>query len=183
MQVGCYLVYCLVVVFYVEKLVVCVKVLYVGDLYWGQVYLGLLINVCQCDCLYGLVMQSIVVGVILFVGGYYDELFYVFIVLVGVIFEMLVYYEELFGFVVLIIVFDDECQVIVLVNGSFYGLVVVVYSCDVVCVMVLGCQLCCGMVYINDQMVNNEFQVFFGGMGDFGNVSCFGGLVSVYEFI
>jgi benzaldehyde dehydrogenase (NAD) len=38
------------------------------------------------------------------------------------------------------------------------------------------------MVHINDQTVNNEFQVPFGGMGVSGNGGRFGGPASVHEF-
>jgi benzaldehyde dehydrogenase (NAD) len=38
------------------------------------------------------------------------------------------------------------------------------------------------MVHINDQTVNNEFQVPFGGMGASGNGGRFGGPANLHEF-
>ncbi len=38
-----------------------------------------------------------------------------------------------------------------------------------------------GMIHVNDQTVNNEFHVPFGGMGASGNGGRFGGLVYIEE--
>ncbi|MCO4858382.1 benzaldehyde dehydrogenase [Herbaspirillum sp. WGmk3] len=182
MQAGRHLVHRSVAALYAEKLAARAKALHVGDPYRGQVHLGPLINARQRDRLHGLVTQSIAAGATLLAGGHYDELFYAPTVLAGVTPEMPVYHEELFGPVAPITVFDDERQAIALVNGSPYGLAAAVHSRDVARATALGRQLRCGMVHINDQTVNNEFQVPFGGMGDSGNASRFGGPASVHEF-
>jgi benzaldehyde dehydrogenase (NAD) len=38
------------------------------------------------------------------------------------------------------------------------------------------------MVHLNDQTVNNKFQVTFGGMGSSGHGGRFGGLANLKEF-
>ena len=48
--------------------------------------------------------------------------------------------------------------------------------------LALARRLHSGMVHINDQTVNNEFHVPFGGMGASGNGGRFGGPVNLDEF-
>lgn len=57
----------------------------------------------------------------------------------GVMFEMCLYCEELFVLVVVILCVDNDDEVVVFVNDSEFGLLVSVFSCDVVCVMVVVC--------------------------------------------
>ncbi|WP_288408611.1 benzaldehyde dehydrogenase [uncultured Herbaspirillum sp.] len=182
MQAGRHLVHRSVAAHYAEKLAARAKALHVGDPNLGQVHLGPLINARQRDRLHGLVSDSIAAGAKLLAGGRYDQLFYAPTVLAEVTPEMPVYGQELFGPVAPITVFDDESEAIDLVNASPYGLAAAIHSRDVARATALGRQLRCGMVHINDQTVNNEFQVPFGGMGDSGNASRFGGPASVHEF-
>lgn len=109
------------------------------------------------DCDFGFLMNEVVVkkqeeqvvdvlvcGVWLLIGGSCDLqglLFYQFIVLVDVLFEVWIFYEEIFGLVVVIVFFDIEDQVVVIVNVSEYGLVVYVYFCDLCCIYWLLCVL------------------------------------------
>ncbi|WP_433693802.1 benzaldehyde dehydrogenase [Herbaspirillum seropedicae] len=182
MQAGRHLVHRSVAAAYADKLAARAKALHVGDPKLGQVHLGPLINVRQRDRLHALVSQSIAAGARLLAGGRYDQLFYSPTVLTDVTPEMPVYEQELFGPVAPITIFDDERQAIELVNASPYGLAAAIHGRDVARATALGRQLRCGMVHINDQTVNNEFQVPFGGMGDSGNASRFGGPASVHEF-
>lgn len=182
MQAGRHLVHRSVAAAYAEKLAARAMALHVGDPHQAQVHLGPLINARQRDRLHGLVTQSVAAGANVLAGGRYEQLFYQPTVLTGVTPDMPVYREELFGPVAPITVFDDDSEAIALVNGSAYGLAAAVHSRDVARATALGRQLRCGMVHINDQTVNNEFQVPFGGMGDSGNASRFGGPASVHEF-
>ncbi|MFJ3056816.1 benzaldehyde dehydrogenase [Herbaspirillum sp. NPDC087042] len=182
MQAGRHLVHRSVAAAYAEKLAARAKALQVGDPHLGQVHLGPLINARQRDRLHALVSESIDAGASVLAGARYDQLFYEPTVLTAVTPGMAVYDQELFGPVAPIAVFDDESEAIEMVNASPYGLAAAIHSRDVARATALGRQLRCGMVHINDQTVNNEFQVPFGGMGDSGNASRFGGPASVHEF-
>lgn len=182
MQAGRHLVHRSVAAAYADKLAARAKALQVGDPHRGQVHLGPLINARQRDRVHALVTEGIAAGAQLLAGGHYEQLFYAPTVLTGVTPQMALYEQELFGPVAPITVFDDEQEAIELVNASPYGLAAAVHSRDVARATALGRQLRCGMVHINDQTVNNEFQVPFGGMGDSGNASRFGGPASVHEF-
>ncbi|MEP3178481.1 MAG: aldehyde dehydrogenase family protein, partial [Lentilitoribacter sp.] len=90
--------------------------------------------------------------------------------------------EEIFGPVAPITVFDTEEEAVALVNSSEYGLAAAVHSRSESRGLKVATQLCSGMLHINDQTVNNEFQVPFGGMGASGNGSRFGGPANIDEF-
>ena len=182
MQAGRHLVHRSVAERYAKKLAERAKALHVGNPNTSQVHLGPLINARQRDRLHRIVTTSIEAGAQALAGGRHDGLFYEPTVLGNVHPDMPAYTEELFGPVAPITVFDDDAQAIALVNGSIYGLSAAIHSRDVARATALGRQLRCGMVHINDQTVNNEFQVPFGGMGDSGNASRFGGPANAHEF-
>jgi benzaldehyde dehydrogenase (NAD) len=92
------------------------------------------------------------------------------------------FHEELFGPVAPITVFDDDDEAVALANGSDYGLAAAIHSKSVARATSLAERLHSGMVHINDQTVNNEFHVPFGGMGASGNGGRFGGPANVHEF-
>ena len=71
---------------------------------------------------------------------------------------------------------------IALANSSAYGLSAAIHSRNIARADAIARRLKTGMVHINDQTVNNEFQVPFGGMGVSGNGGRFGGPASVHEF-
>jgi benzaldehyde dehydrogenase (NAD) len=182
MQAGRHLVHRSVAEAYAEKLAARAKALVVGDPNTAQVHLGPLINARQCERLHGIVTDSIAAGARLLAGGRHDGLFYQATVLADVRPDMAVFTAELFGPVAPITVFDDDAEAIALVNSSAYGLSAAVHGRDIARATAFGRQLRCGMVHINDQTVNNEFQVPFGGMGDSGNGGRFGGPASAHEF-
>ena len=90
--------------------------------------------------------------------------------------------DEIFGPVAPVTVFDSDEEAITLVNSSPYGLAAAVHSGSVARALALASRLKSGMVHVNDQTVNNEFQVPFGGMGASGNGGRFGGPASFDEF-
>lgn len=182
MQAGRHLVHRSVAAQYAEKLAQRAQALHVGNPDTAEVHLGPLINARQRDRLHRIVTLSIDAGARVLAGGRHDGLFYQPTVLADVRPDMPAYTDELFGPVAPITVFDDDAQAIALVNGSAYGLSAGIHSRDLARATALGRQLRCGMVHINDQTVNNEFQVPFGGMGDSGNASRFGGPANAHEF-
>ena len=96
--------------------------------------------------------------------------------------EMSAFTDEIFGPVAPITVFDTDEEAAALVNASAYGLAAAIHSSNVSRAMALANRLHTGMIHINDQTVNNEFHVPFGGMGASGNGGRFGGPANLEEF-
>lgn len=182
MQTGRHLVHRSVAQAYAEKLAERAERLAVGDPHTGEVHLGPLINGRQCDRVHKIVQDSLQAGAQLLAGGTREGLFYRPTVLANVRPEMPAFHEELFGPVAPITVFDTDEEAIELANSSSYGLAAAIHSKSLGRATALAERLHTGMVHINDQTVNNEFQVPFGGMGSSGNGGRFGGPANVHEF-
>lgn len=88
---------------------------------------------------------------------------------------------EIFGLVVVVIFFEDEVEVIVIVNDSEFGLVGVVWMCDVVCVywVVVGVNV--GIFWVNSYKIINVV-LFFGGFNCSG-YGCFSGMEVFYDYM
>ncbi|RTL54197.1 MAG: aldehyde dehydrogenase family protein [Rhodocyclaceae bacterium] len=156
--------------------------LVVGDPATGPVHLGPLINERQAVKVENIVRQSVSMGAKLLTGGRQKGLFFSATVLDKVTPEMPAFTEEIFGPVAPVTIFDTEEEAIALVNSSPYGLAAAVHSRSIPRAISVASRLKAGMVHINDQTVNNEFQVPFGGMGASGNHGRFGGPASFEEF-
>lgn len=79
-------------------------------------------------------------GVILVIGGVLESgMIMVFIIVDGVMFEMDIYVVESFGFVIIVICVKDIEDVVCIVNDMEYGLIVVVYGCNICCVFDIVC--------------------------------------------
>jgi benzaldehyde dehydrogenase (NAD) len=115
-------------------------------------------------------------------GGTREGLLYGATVLSDVRPEMAVFTEEVFGPVAPITVFDNDDEAVALVNSSPYGLAAAIHSRSTPRAVAIAQRLHTGMVHINDQTVNNEFHVPFGGMGASGNGGRFGGPANIEEF-
>ena len=103
-------------------------------------------------------------------------------VIAGVTPGMRVLYEEVFGPVAPVMTFDSDESACALVNESPYGLAAAIHSGSTERALKIANRIQVGMVHINDQTVNNEFQVPFGGMGSSGNSGRFGGPANIEEF-
>jgi benzaldehyde dehydrogenase (NAD) len=182
MQTGRHLVQRKVAERYAELLSERASNLAVGDPLTDQVQLGPLINDRQVARVAGIVNRSVELGARVLAGGKADGRFYPATVLADVTPDMPAWSEEIFGPVAPITVFDTEEEAIALVNSSEYGLAAAVHSLSESRAMRVGSKLRAGMVHINDQTVNNEFQVPFGGMGASGNGSRVGGPANIEEF-
>ncbi|WP_018993040.1 benzaldehyde dehydrogenase [Aromatoleum toluclasticum] len=182
MQAGRHLVHRKVADRYAELLAVRAAKLVVGNPATGPVHLGPLINDRQAAKVAEVVERSAALGARVLAGGKRDGRFFPATVLAGVTPDMPAYTEEIFGPVAPITVFDSDDEAVALVNGSDYGLAVAIHSASISRAQRMATHLNAGMVHINDQTVNNEFQVPFGGMGASGNGSRFGGPASFEEF-
>ncbi|MFW7348414.1 MAG: benzaldehyde dehydrogenase [Pigmentiphaga sp.] len=156
--------------------------LHVGDPHAGPAHLGPIINQRQLDRIAGIVNEAVHAGARALTGGRHEGPFYWPTVLADVTPNMKAFTDEIFGPVAPITVFDTDEEAVALVNSSPYGLAAAIHTRNVQRGMALADRLHTGMIHINDQTVNNEFHVPFGGMGASGNGGRFGGPVNLDEF-
>lgn len=182
MAAGRHLVHRSVVDEYAAKLAARAGALHVGDPNAGPFHLGPLINDRQVARVHEVVTGSIQAGAELLTGGVHEGRFYQPTVLKGVTPEMSAFQSEIFGPVAPITVFDTEDEAIALSNGSEYGLAASIHTASAARGLALAKRLKTGMVHINDQPINCEPQVPFGGMGASGSGGRFGGPASIDEF-
>jgi benzaldehyde dehydrogenase (NAD) len=160
---------------YVELLAERAKRLRLGDPFREEVDLGPIVNQKQLERVDGIVRRSIEGGARLVVGGTHDGLYYRPTVLADVSTELPAWTDEIFGPVAPVVVFDTDDEAVALANDSEYGLTGAVYSRSISRGLALAQRFRSGMVHVNDQTVNDEATVPFGGMGLSGNGSRFGG--------
>ncbi|HSW05629.1 benzaldehyde dehydrogenase [Aquabacterium sp.] len=182
MQAGRHLVHRSVAEAYGQRLKQRAEALHVGNPHAGPAHLGPIINARQLDRVATIVQASLDQGARLLTGGTHEGLFYRPTVLADVRPEMPAFADEIFGPVAPITVFDSDDEAVALVNASPYGLAAAIHSASVSRAMALANRLHTGMIHVNDQTVNNEFHVPFGGMGASGNGGRFGGPANLDEF-
>jgi benzaldehyde dehydrogenase (NAD) len=91
------------------------------------------------------------------------------------------YTEEIFGPVAPIMTFDSVDDVVELATGSEYGLSVGIIGRDLGKAMEIADRIPSGLVHINDQTINDEATIPFGGVGASG-VGRQGGLANLEAF-
>jgi benzaldehyde dehydrogenase (NAD) len=153
-----------------------------GDPYREEVDLGPIVNQKQLERVDGIVRRSVEGGARVVTGGTYDGLFYRPTVLTDVTADQAAWREEIFGPVAPVVVFDTDEEALALANDSEYGLTGAVYSRSISRGLALAQRMRSGMVHVNDQTVNDEATIPFGGMGASGNGARFGGAANWEEF-
>lgn len=182
MQAGRHLVHRSIAGEYIERLKTRAQELKCGNPFTQEVQIGPLINEQQYDRVSSLVNAAVDQGAKLVTGGPHQGLCYRPTVLADVTPEMAIFSDEIFGPVAPIVMFDHIDEALELVNGSPYGLAVAIHSADTMHAFELAGRIHSGMVHINDQTVNNEYQVPFGGMGISGYGGRYGGPANFDEF-
>lgn len=182
MQAGRHIVHRSVVAAYTEKLKERAERLVCGNPFTEAVQLGPLINALQRDRVHELVQDAIRQGATLVTGGNYKDLCYRPTVVSDVTPDMPLFKDEIFGPVAPIVVYDDIEEALTLVNASAYGLAVAIHTGNAARGYDWAGRIRSGMVHVNDQTVNNEFQVPFGGMGISGYGGRYGGPANFDEF-
>lgn len=182
MQAGRHLVHRSVASRYLEKLAERAARLVTGNPWTQQVHLGPLINESQAQRVEDIVTRSVAMGATVIAGGKRNGNFFEATVLSDVTPEMPAFAEEIFGPVAPVTFFDTDEEAIELVNASPYGLATAIHSASTERALRIADRIRVGMVHINDQTVNNEFQVPFGGMGHSGTSGRFGGPANLDEF-
>ncbi|WP_293785541.1 aldehyde dehydrogenase family protein [uncultured Aeromicrobium sp.] len=147
----------------------------VGDPYTDDVALGPLIDSGQRDKVHRFVTDTVAAGATLAAGGTYDGLFYRPTVLADVKPDHPAARDEIFGPVAPVIVYDDVDEAVALVNADPYGLSAGVLTANAMVGYDLSARLEVGMVHINDQTVDDEAVIPFGGIKASGSGGHFGG--------
>ncbi|GMA20475.1 benzaldehyde dehydrogenase [Arsenicicoccus piscis] len=137
--------------------------------------LGPIIDERQRDRVHGIVTKAVDAGAELRAGGTYDGLFYRPTVLSGVGQDSVAFTEEIFGPVAPITVYETVDEAIDLINASEYGLSVGVLTGDAMAAYELADRIETGMLHINDQTVDDEAVIPFGGIKASGSGGHFGG--------
>jgi|TARA_R110002050_G_scaffold245808_3_gene383424 benzaldehyde dehydrogenase (NAD) len=154
----------------------------IGDPNKEQVHLGPMINESQAARVISLINESVAMGAKVECGGKREGVFIQPTILSKVTPDMPIFKEEIFGPVAPVMTFVTDDEAIAIANDTQYGLAASIQSADMVRAKVIANKIDAGMVHINDQTVNNEYQVPFGGMKASGNSGRFGGPANMEEF-
>lgn len=182
MSTGRHLVHERVAEEYVDRLTAKAKRLRVGNPATdGTAALGPIIDEKQRNKIQAIVESSIEAGAKLTVGGQFEGPYYPPTVLTGVLPSMAAYSQEIFGPVAPITTFGDLEEAVSLAKDTEYGMSLGILSRDVAAAIALADRLRVGMVHINDQTVNDEPAIPFGGIGASGTGARFGGAAANIE--
>jgi len=166
---------------YVQRLAAKADGLPVGDPATGQVALGPIIDAAQRDRVHQLVTSSVAAGARLAAGGTYQQLFYRPTVLADAGPSIPAYEQEVFGPVAPVTPFATLDDAVKLASDSAYGMSVGILTADMARGLALAERIPTGTVHINDQTLNDEAHVPFGGMLSSGTGSRFGGAAANIE--
>ncbi len=147
----------------------------VGDPTSGVVALGPVIDAGQRDRIHSLVTESVDAGARLAAGGTFEDLYYRPTVLADVPTTARAYTEEVFGPVAPIVRFDSVDDVVRLAAETPYGLSIGILTRDVMRGLEIADRIPSGLVHINDQTINDEATIPFGGVKDSGTGARHGG--------
>ncbi|MED3763167.1 aldehyde dehydrogenase family protein [Ureibacillus terrenus] len=153
---------------FVEKFVDIVKKLRAGNPVEKTTFIGPLINQQQIERIQKDVRDSVAQGAMIVLDGPVKNLVMSPIVLTNVTNDMPIAKNEIFGPVACIIKAKDEEDAIRIANDTPYGLSGSVFTADIHRGVEVGKKMKTGMVHINDQSVNDEAHVAFGGEKDSG---------------
>jgi len=131
---------------------------------------------------HGLVTSSVAAGARLAAGGSYQGLFYSPTVLADVSAETPAYASEVFGPVAPVVRFSTAEDAVKLAAASEYGLSLGILTRDVMRGLDLARQIPTGIVHINEQTVDDEPNIPFGGLGASGTGARFGGTANLEAF-
>ena len=167
---------------YVTRLAGKASHLPVGNPATEQVALGPIIDERQRDKVHGLVTASVDAGARLAAGGTFEGLFYRPTVLADVAPQMPAYASEVFGPVAPVVPFATPDDAAKLAADSEYGLSLGILTSDVMRGLDLARRIPTGIVHINDQTVDDEPNIPFGGLLASGTGARFGGTANLDAF-
>ncbi|MEV6607129.1 aldehyde dehydrogenase [Kutzneria sp. NPDC051319] len=144
--------------------------------------IGPLVNAGAARRVSELVASAVAAGArVLTGGGEADGARFPATVLADVTPDMRIFDEEIFGSAVTVITVNDDEQAVAIANDTPYGLTAGVITEDSRRGLALARRLQTGIVHVNDQTVDDEPQVPFGGVKDSG-YGKFGGRWGVDAF-
>ncbi|KKB40514.1 aldehyde dehydrogenase family protein [Bacillus thermotolerans] len=146
-----------------------------------DVVVGPLINHKQVDRIQDLIDRSIQKGAKYALQGEVEGNVFAPTVLTDVTNDMPIAQEEIFGPAVGVIVVEDEEEAIKVANDSEYGLSGAVHAGSIEHGVEVSKQIVTGMIHVNDQGVNDEPIVAFGGEKASG-LGRYGGEWALHEF-
>ncbi|WP_344450413.1 aldehyde dehydrogenase family protein, partial [Actinocorallia aurantiaca] len=160
---------------FVDRLAARASALPVGDPAIARVALGPVIDAGQRDKIHDLVTASTAQGARLVAGGTYENLFYRPTVLADATPDTPAFAQEIFGPVAPVARFTTFDEAVRLASADEYGLSLGIVTRDLMKGWELAQKIPTGIVHINDQTVNDEANVPFGGLAASGTGSRFGG--------
>jgi benzaldehyde dehydrogenase (NAD) len=167
---------------YVDLLAQKAQRIRLGDPYRTDVELGPIVNERQLARVDGIVQRSVEGGARLVEGGTHEGLFYRPTVLADVTRDLAVWTDETFGPVAPVVSFASDDEAVALANDTEYGLAAGVYSRSISHGLAVANRIKAGMVHVNDQTINDEALIPFGGFGISGNGGRFGGEANLEAF-
>ncbi len=168
---------------YVDLLAQKARRLRTGDPYREDVELGPIVNEQQLQRVDDIVQRSIRDGGARLVeGATHEGLFYRPTVLADVRLDSPAWTDEIFGPVAPVVTFTSDDEAIELANSSDYGLSAGVFSRSISRALAIANRIRAGMVHVNDQTINDEATIPFGGMGISGNGGRFGAEANLDAF-
>lgn len=166
---------------FIEKFKEKVETLKAGDPSEKDTVIGPLINMDAVERIQEDLKESIGRGAEILTGGEADGTVMQPTVLTGVTNDMPMANNEIFGPVAAVIKVSSEEEAIEVANSSPYGLSGSVFTRDVHRGVEVAKRMETGMVHINDQSVNDESHVAFGGEKESG-IGRFGGEWALDKF-
>jgi aldehyde dehydrogenase (NAD+) len=166
---------------FTEKLAQRAAALKMGDPRDPTVAIGPLINQAAVNKVHMHVQEAVSGGANVITGGKFDKLMYHPTILTDVKDTMKVFTDQTFGPVAPIMIVDDAEEALAMANNSKYGLSAGIITNDFNYALDMAQRLETGMVHINDQTVNDEPQVPFGGTKGSG-YGRMGGKAALDEF-
>lgn len=182
MATGRHLVHASLIEEYTDALAAKASAIPVGDPTDPANALGPLIDEGQRDKVHRLVTDTVARGARLAAGGTYDRLFYRPTVLAAVPRDAPAFTEEIFGPVAPVTAYQTVDEAIELVNASPFGLSVSLLTSDAFGAFELAERIEAGAVHINDQTVDDEAVIPFGGIKASGSGGHFGGRGNLETF-
>ncbi|KZN24745.1 aldehyde dehydrogenase [Haladaptatus sp. R4] len=149
---------------YVEKLTERAEGLPIGDPTDRDNVIGPIIDEGQRDQMLDYIDSTVEEGATLETGGHHDGLFVKPTVLSGATNDMAASCNETFGPIAPVIPFSSDEEAIELANDTEYGLAASVHAGDLGRAQDFADAIDAGMVHINDQPINEEPHVPFGGV-------------------
>lgn len=146
-----------------------------------EVFVGPLINKKQLDKVQGWIDESILEGAICIQRGNVTGTLMEPVILTNVTNDMAIAKNEQFAPVAAIIPVDSEEEAIQIANESDYGLSGSIFTSDLEYGVEVALQIHTGMIHVNDQSVNTESNIPFGGEKSSG-LGRYGGEWSLEEF-